>query len=69
MSKGEQRDNMKVHEAVIIEELNMKLTSEFIFEEFSNAIKQMHRDKSAEPDGLNPAFYQHFWNLFGNDVF
>jgi hypothetical protein len=29
----------------------------------------MHPDKSPRPDGFNPAFYQSFWNLCGDDVF
>ncbi|KAL8093923.1 hypothetical protein AgCh_035703 [Apium graveolens] len=39
------------------------------FEEFSVAVKSMHPDKASGQDGLNPAFYQHFWNLLGRDVF
>lgn len=57
------RESMDDMEAVITESQNAKLTSEFTFKEFSTAIKQMHPDKSAGPDGLNPAFYQHFWHL------
>ncbi|PNX78963.1 ribonuclease H, partial [Trifolium pratense] len=26
-------------------------------------------DKAPGPDGFNPAFYQHFWNLCGNDIY
>ncbi|XP_074356080.1 uncharacterized protein LOC141695759 [Apium graveolens] len=62
-----QRGNMEVPEAVITKDQNRKLIAEFTMEEFSVAIKQMHPNKSAGPDGLNPAFYQHFWNLFGSD--
>lgn len=29
----------------------------------------MHPDKASGPDGLNPAFFQHFWSLMGNEVF
>jgi hypothetical protein len=29
----------------------------------------MHPDKSPRPNGFNPAFYQSFWNLCGDDVF
>lgn len=65
-----ERDSMDLHEAVITEDQNKSLTREFTFEEFSIAIKKkMHPDKSAGPDGLNPAFYQHYWNLFRKDVF
>lgn len=28
----------------------------------------MHPDKSPGPDGMNPAFYQRFWNIIGNDI-
>lgn len=28
----------------------------------------MHPDKSPGPDGINPAFYQRFWNIIGNDI-
>lgn len=45
------------------------LEKEFTFEEFSEAIKQMHLDKSAGPDGLNPAFYQNFWNILVRKFF
>ncbi|KAL8118342.1 hypothetical protein AgCh_016030 [Apium graveolens] len=29
----------------------------------------MHPDKASGPDGLNPAFYQHFWKLLGPEVY
>ncbi|RVW31876.1 Transposon TX1 uncharacterized 149 kDa protein [Vitis vinifera] len=32
-------------------------------------VQQMHPDKSPGPDGFNPAFFQHFWPLIGNDIF
>lgn len=56
-------------EPVISEEQNEMLVAELSFEEFSVAIKQMHPDKSAGPDGLNPAFFQNFWLLLGREVF
>ncbi|CAN0911776.1 Transposon TX1 uncharacterized 149 kDa protein [Linum grandiflorum] len=29
----------------------------------------MDADKAPGPDGLNPGFYQHFWQLMGDDIF
>jgi hypothetical protein len=29
----------------------------------------MHPDKSPGPDGFNPAFFQQFWDLCGDDIF
>lgn len=43
-------------------EQNNRLTGEVTMAEFTNAIKQMHPFKTVGPDGLNPVFYQHFWN-------
>lgn len=48
---------------------NRMLTSELTFEEFSIAIKQMHPDKASGRDGFSPAFFQHFWDIVGREVF
>lgn len=53
----------------VTEEQNSSLVAEVSFEEFTLAIKQMHPDKSAGPDGLNPAFYHNFWKIMGREVF
>lgn len=39
------------------------------FEEFTEAVRQMHPDKASGPDGLNPAFFQNFWKVVGKEVF
>lgn len=41
----------------VTREQNKKLVQEFSFEEFTAAIKEMHSDKVAGPDGLNPGFF------------
>lgn len=46
--------------SVITTTQNKILTSELSFEELSIEIKQIHPDKSAGPDGFNPAFFQNF---------
>lgn len=48
---------------------NDMLTATLSFEEFTAAVKSMHPDKASGPDGLNPAFFQHFWKLLGNEVY
>lgn len=47
---------------------NQMLTEDFTREEIQEAIFLMHPDKSPGPDGMNPVFYQNFWNIIGNDV-
>lgn len=65
----EQDDEGSQYENRISNEQNLNLVAEFMFEEFSEAVRQMHPDKSAGPDGLNPAFFQNFWNLLGKEFF
>lgn len=38
------------------------------FDEFESAIKQIQPDKAFGPDGLNPAFHQHFWHMMDMDI-
>ncbi|KAL8095122.1 hypothetical protein AgCh_036543 [Apium graveolens] len=52
---------------VVSEAQNRKLTEEFSFEKFTFAIKQMHPNKASGPDGLNPAFFQNFWTIMGQE--
>jgi hypothetical protein len=56
--------NQKVTEAD-----NEMLTAPITKEEIYTALMQMHPDKSPGPDGFNPAFYQHFWHVCGDDIF
>jgi hypothetical protein len=53
----------------VTDEDNARLTSPILKEEIHNALMQMHPDKSPGPDGFNPAFYQHFWHLCGDDIY
>jgi hypothetical protein len=48
---------------------NAVLEAPITKEEVRVALFQMHPDKSPGPDGFNPAFYQNFWELCGDDVF
>lgn len=56
-------------DSVMLNEQNIMLEAELSFDEFTTAIKQMHPNKVSGPDGLNPAFFQHFWKLLGHEVF
>lgn len=47
---------------------NALLLADFGDEEFKRATLDMHPDKAPGLDGLNAAFYQRFWNLYGGDV-
>lgn len=61
--------NMTKSPRRISREQNDFLTSALVFEEFTEAINQMHPDKASGPDGLNPAFFQTFWSTMGQEIF
>lgn len=65
----EQEVEVRHRDSLISEEDNINLVADFTFAEFSEAVQQMHPDKSAGPDGLKPPFYQNFWTLLGKEVF
>jgi hypothetical protein len=48
---------------------NHSLTKDFVIEEFKEALFSMHSDKAPGPDGFNPAFYKHFWELCGKEIY
>ncbi|PNX80358.1 ribonuclease H, partial [Trifolium pratense] len=48
---------------------NERLVAPITKDELKEALFQMHPDKSPGPDGFNPAFYQHFWDLCSNDIY
>lgn len=50
------------------EEDNALLLAPFSDDDFKYATLNVHPDKSPGPDGLNAAFYQHFWNICGANV-
>lgn len=68
-SVGIQGEEMVAANIVLKEAQNNKLNAEIKFEEFTKTVKQMHPDKSAGPDGFSPAFFQHFWELIGPEIF
>lgn len=44
------------------------LLQPFSATEVKEALFDMHPDKSPGPDSMNPAFYQRFWHIVGEDV-
>ena len=54
---------------VINTEDNEHLTASFRIEEFKEAMFSMHPDECLGPDGFNPGFYYHFWNMCSEDIF
>ncbi|XP_031125428.1 uncharacterized protein LOC116027784 [Ipomoea triloba] len=47
---------------------NEALLLPFTAEEVKAALYSMFLDKAPGPDGMNPGFYQHFWDVVGTDV-
>lgn len=47
---------------------NSMLTRSISQEEAKSALFSMHPDKSPGPDGLNPGFYQAYWDVVGSDI-
>ncbi|XP_019151047.1 PREDICTED: uncharacterized protein LOC109147845 [Ipomoea nil] len=47
---------------------NDSLLQSFTVEEVKDALFAMYPDKAPVADGMNPGFYQHFWDVVGGDV-
>lgn len=52
----------------ITPEQNATLMKPFSREEVKEALFSMNPDKSPGPDGVNPGFYQFYWNLIGDKL-
>jgi hypothetical protein len=70
--EGTHKDNDMVTnmlQGCVTVEDNHSLTKDFVIEEFKEALFSMHSDKAPGPDGFNPAFYKHFWELCGKEIY
>jgi hypothetical protein len=68
-TRGSQEPVLSLISPRISAEDNTLLEAPITKEELRTALFQMHPDKSPGPDGFNPAFFQNFWHLCGDDVF
>ena len=55
-------------ETVITSDQNEMLMAPVSVDEVKAAVFSMYPEKSPGPDGMNPAFYQRYWNIVGSDV-
>ena len=55
--------------ASITDEDNQMLTEPFSFDEFKTTAFSMQANKCSGPDGFNPGFYQHFWDMCGMEIY
>ena len=53
----------------VTEEANDKLCKPYTHGDVDQALAQMHPHKAPRLDGMNPFFFQKFWDIVGNDVF
>ncbi|XP_019179933.1 PREDICTED: uncharacterized protein LOC109175136 [Ipomoea nil] len=52
----------------VTDEMNSSLTKPFTMVEVKTTLFSMAPDKAPGPDGMSPAFYQHFWPVLGHDL-
>ncbi|KAL8093405.1 hypothetical protein AgCh_035325 [Apium graveolens] len=52
----------------VIEEQNCELQKPITHEEVKKALFEIYPEKSPGPDGLNPGFYQSYWEIVGSDM-
>lgn len=69
--KASNRDR-KLMEAEVVKQVTVEENEELLqyitAEEVKEAVFAMHPDKACGPDGLNPSFFQVFWDIVERDV-
>lgn len=63
---GELTDRERVHR--VTDKQNYELEKPITREEVKKSVYAMYREKSPGYDGLNPGFYQAYWEIVGDDV-
>lgn len=51
-----------------INDINVSLNIYFYESHVYNVLKAIKLSKAPSPDGVNPFFFQHFWDIVGHDV-
>ncbi|XP_019156592.1 PREDICTED: uncharacterized protein LOC109153209 [Ipomoea nil] len=54
--------------ARVTAEMNVSMSLPFTITDVKIAVFDMAPDKSPGPDGMSPAFFQHFWPVIGHDL-
>lgn len=65
---GSMEEVLRTVSPKIIADMNRKLIEIYMREEIEAAVKQMFLTKAPSPDGFPTIFYQHYWDLVGNQV-
>lgn len=59
---------VREHVNQVSDEQNAQIMGPVTMEEVKSAVFSMHPEKSPGIDGLNPGFYQAYWQIIGEDV-
>ena len=57
-----------MHHRKVTDDYNQMLMHKFEEKEIKEAVFSMHSDKSPGLDGMNPGFYQVYWDIVGAQV-
>ena len=62
--RGREGDQiLNIIQRKVTEEHNQHLLRPFEMQEVKDAVFSMHPDKSLGPDGMNPNFFQTYWDM------
>lgn len=61
-------DFLAAVEGRVTGDMRMELERDFVEEEITRALYQMHSNKALGPDGMSPMFFQKFWRTIGPPV-